>query len=322
MTRSALEGIVIALARGQYEVQTDRGVFVCSLRGKLRKELVRPLSKNVRPATVMVRTPKVTDVVAVGDRVEIVALDARAGVIERVLPRDSGFTRRAAGAEPLAQTMLAGLDQLVAVFAVREPEPHLRMLDRILVTTEAAAVPTVICINKVDLGVEGALADALAIYQRIGYRVIFASTRTGQGLAELRAVLTGVTSAFVGPSGVGKSSLINGLMPGAGLAVGGISAATGKGRHTTRSTRLLPLGGPDDGQIADTAGLRAFALWEIDPETVAEGFVELRPYLGQCRFSGCTHVHEPGCAVRAAVGATIDPRRYASYVALRTGQAE
>jgi ribosome biogenesis GTPase len=244
------------------------------------------------------------------------------GVIEEIVARaGAAFTRGDPNAGAL--TSVAGLDQMVAVFAAHDPEPHLRLLDRFLVLAEAQEATAIICLNKVDLGVTPWLAERLAVYRRIGYEVIETSAEQGSGVAELRARLAGHTSALLGPSGVGKSSLLNALEPGLSLRVSAVSAATNKGRHTTTGTRLVPLDGPDGGFLADTAGIRALA---VSPATLArldQCFREFRPYLGTCHLSDCTHVHEPECAVRRALRErAIDRERYDSYRRLLAGGAE
>jgi ribosome biogenesis GTPase len=165
------------------------------------------------------------------------------------------------------------------------------------------------------------LAERLAVYERLGYPVLLTSVASGEGVEALRAMLAGKISAFVGKSGVGKSSLLNALMPGLGQRVSEVSAITGKGRHTTTSTRLVPLNGPEGGYIADTAGIRALGL-DLDATTdLAYAFREFRPYLGHCAHRGCQHHREPDCAIRAAVATgEVDRERYASYLRLREGE--
>ena len=195
------------------------------------------------------------------------------------------------------------------------------MLDRFLVVAEKQGIPVLIIANKVDL-VGAEQAEALfSHYAPLGYPLLYTSTKSGLGIQELVEKLKGKLSVFAGPSGAGKSSLLNSIQPGLGLAVRTISQATAKGRHTTVVRQLFPLAG--GGYVADTPGLKALALWDIRPEELDGYFPELRELVVDCQFNDCTHVHEPGCAVQAALErGVIHPERYASYVKMRLGQEE
>jgi ribosome biogenesis GTPase len=238
-------------------------------------------------------------------------------MIEEVLPRGKVLSRPRPRARGTEDVILANPDQAVFIFALWDPEPNLRLLDRLLVVAEHNDLPAIICANKIDLlEPDEDPRELLGLYEDIGYRAIYTSAATGEGVDELRDRLRGKLSVLSGPSGVGKSSLLNAVQPGLGLATRETSPATGKGRHTTVSIRLFPLDA--GGFVADTPGLREMGLWEIEPHMLDWLFLEFRPFLGKCRFSSCSHVAEPGCAVIAAVEAgAISIERYDSYCRLR-----
>jgi ribosome biogenesis GTPase len=317
---SLIEGLIVAGNRGLYRVETAGGSLLCTIRGRLRKQLVYPESTSARKSVQKV-TVKDHDPVAVGDRVRVLATGGGSGVIEEVIARAGGaFVRGDLDPGQGHVTAVAGIDQMIIVFAAREPTPHRRMLDRFLVLAEAQHLSALVCINKVDLGLEPWLEARLMVYRALGYLVVLTSVASGQGLDELRSRLAGRTSALLGPSGVGKSSLLNALQPELGQRVGAVSAVTNKGRHTTSGTRLFPLDGPDGGFIADTAGIRELALGRAITEQLDWCFPEFRSYLGTCRLFDCSHLHEPDCAIRAAVQAgAVDRARYASYGRLCRG---
>jgi ribosome biogenesis GTPase len=234
------------------------------------------------------------------------------GVIVAPMPRSSLLSRPNSQGE--LRPVAANIDTIVITIAPK-PTPFANLIDRYLVAAEAVNIEPVILINKTDLIAadnQQALEAMLATYQKIGYRVLHASTKTETGLGELRAYLDQRISVFVGQSGVGKSSLVNVLLPGVDIRVGELSESTQKGIHTTTTARLYHF--PTGGDLIDSPGIREFALWHIDRQTLLEGFKEFRPYLGACKFRDCSHEHEPGCSLQQALSdGKIDPQRMDSY---------
>lgn len=299
-------GIVLHARSGRHKVQplpapeNGKGIVTCRIRGRLKRERV------------------LTDLVATGDYVHWRPTTPGRGIIEEVLPRETQLNRRRPGSGriPIEQVIVANPDQALFIFSVRDPTPNLRLLDRLLVIAEASELPATVCANKIDLlEDEGEAREILGLYEEIGYDVIYASASTGQGVQSLKDCLVGNLSVLCGPSGVGKSSLLNAIQPELGLAVMDVSDVTGKGRHTTVSVRLFPL--REGGYVADTPGLREAGFFDIYPEELSSFFVEMRPHLPNCHFSSCTHTHEANCAVKAAVEAgEISWQRYDSYCRL------
>jgi len=294
-----LVGLVIRTQSGFLTVKTDAGEVTCRLRGRLKQAETEG------------------DIVAIGDRVRITLNPDGSGMIEEIQERISMFSRIRSGIKrEFRQILLANPDQIVTVFACAEPDPSLRMLDRFLVIAEKENIPAVIVANKVDLVTREFAESLFEIYEQLGYPVIYTSAKTGQGIDHLRTQLKGKISAFVGPSGTGKSSLLNAIQPGLGLQVRAVSQATSKGRHTTQVRELFTL--DIGGYVADTPGIRSLALWDTEPEELDAYFVEMRELVSGCKFSDCTHTHEPGCAVREAVAAgAVASQRYQSYLRLR-----
>lgn len=315
---SLLEGLITDGSRGMYRVETDAGAYTCTIRGRLRKELTYAESRSARQSVRDVKV-KPHDPVAVGDRVRILPTGGGAGVIEEIVARAGGaFTRKDPNPKLGELTTIAGLDQMIFVFATREPEPHLGLLDRFLAVAEFQRTAAIICVTKADLGIADGLMERLAVYAALGYPIVYTSIATGAGIPALRQTLAGHSSALLGKSGVGKSSLLNAVEPGLGQRVSAVSESTGKGRHTTTGTRLVRLSGPGGGYIADTAGIRALGLTRETLRELDGCFREFRPYLGACHLSDCTHIHEADCAVRDAVDTgALDAARYESYCRMR-----
>ena len=295
-----MKGLIVKAQSGFFTVEIGQGLIVCQLRGKFKKG--RALG----------------DIAAIGDRVWITVLPDGSGVIEEVEARERAIVRldpRPQG--EYQQILLANPDQAVFVFACAHPNPRLKMLDRYLVITEKQNVPALIVANKIDLVDDP--GRIFGLYESIGYRVLYSSTKLKVGLEDLKNTLTGHVSALAGPSGVGKSSLLNAIQPGLGLAVNEISAAMNKGKHTTVTRQMFQLEG--GGYVADTPGWKSLALWDTEPEEIDAYFTELRELVQHCQFSDCTHIHEPGCAVLAALKeGKIHPERYESYLRLRAGK--
>jgi ribosome biogenesis GTPase len=300
---AAANGVVLEGTGGIWRVQVESGaVCEASLPGRLKQDVDAKL--------------------AVGDDVTL-ERDGTGGawVIAAIHTRRSHLGRRAPGGRPAERVVVANVDQVVVVFAFAHPEPHPRMIDRFLVIAEANDVAARLVLNKCELADADAHRALAGVYERSGYPVHLTSVKAHIGLDALHDALAGRVSVLSGPSGVGKSSLLNAMFPGFGLRVGEISASVNKGRHTTVGARLIPL--PGGGFVADTPGLREVGLWGIPSPAVDQCFPEFGALLGTCRFQDCAHDREPGCAILDAVArGAVSPVRHESYLKLRAELAD
>lgn len=282
-----MRGKIIKGIAGFYYVHTEEaGVFECRAKGIFRKDKVKPL---------------------VGDDVEIDVLNEkeREGNLIEILPRRNALIRPA----------VANVDQALVIFAVNKPKPNLNLLDRFLITMSRQGVDSVICFNKQDLGTQEEIEALSHIYRNFGGRVLFASAEKQQGLDELREVLQSKTTTVAGPSGVGKSSLINRICPQAEMETGEISRKLERGRHTTRHAELFYAGAHS--YLMDTPGFSSLDLPQMEKEELSSFFPEFAKYEELCRFQGCAHDREPDCAVKAALAENkISRSRYENYLDL------
>lgn len=298
------EGLVLRSTGSWYDLRLDTGETLrARIRGRFRLDA---------------ETLDETNPLAVGDRVRVRREPDGTALVTGILPRRNQLSRRAAGRRAgREQVIVANVDMAWCVQATFLPKFNPGFVDRFLVAAEAYHVPAGIVLNKADL-LEGepraaeALAFWSALYEELGYPVLRTSTVTGEGIAAFREHLGGRLSVVSGPSGVGKSTLLNAVDPALGLRTGDVSERTGKGRHTTTFATLYAVG---SGWVADTPGIREFGIWNMAPHELGGYFAEMRPFVPHCRFPSCTHDHEPGCAVTAAVDAgEITPERYGSYL--------
>lgn len=301
MNEDCIQGLVIRTQSGFAWVHTSAGTYVCRIRGKLKQH------------------HSMSDILAVGDTVEISVTNEKEGMIEEVKPRNRVLSRSAPESRGIReQVLVANPDQVILVFACANPEPHVRMVDRFLIGLEKHEIPARIVLNKSDIADMTTITAMFAHYTGLGFPVYYVSAKTLDGMADLKSILIGKLSVLAGPSGVGKTSLLNVLQPGLGLQVREVSHFTSKGKHTTQVRELFPL--EDGGWLADLPGIRSMGLWDIQPEELDGYFREIRDLVPYCQFNDCTHRTEPGCAVRkAAEEGKINPVRYDSYLRLRFG---
>lgn len=277
--------------------------------------------REYRCATRRILKTMLTDqrnVVAAGDRVAIRLAHAGSteGIIERIETRRNSLSRTFRGRQ---HVLVANVDQLVIVGSAAEPYLKPNLIDRFLLTAEKNHIRPIICINKIDLIDPADLQPLVGVYAQLGYDVLLLSAATGFGIERLRRRLANAATVICGQSGVGKSSLLNGIETGLALRVGQISEETQKGKHTTTAAKLIPLAA--GGYVVDTPGIRQFQLWDVIAEEVAGFYRDLRPFENLCAFPDCTHSHEADCAVKDAVAdGQLDARRYESYCQVRDGE--
>jgi ribosome biogenesis GTPase len=300
--KDCVEGVVVRIDSHFPLVEYAGRKYRCTLRKKLK------------------RGPRdTTHKICVGDRVLFLppAHEQDICPIEEVLPRKTQLTRKAARHEGMSQALVANVDRLIVVVSAVAPELNPRLIDRVLVAGENGKLECVICVNKMDLVPRGKIEPLVAYYPAIGYKLIFTSALTGEGLDGFRDALKDKSSVIAGPSGVGKSTLLNAIQPGLKLTTREVSEVTGKGKHVTAFVQLIPL--DFGGYVVDTPGIREFGLWDVTKSDLQDLFREMAPYIGQCKFHDCTHTHEPRCAVKAAVEEGKIPRlRHESYCAIFT----
>ncbi len=298
-----LSGLIVKAQSGIFDVDLGDRVIPSKLRGRL------------------MQGPMESDAAALGDRVRIQVLEDGTGAIEDIEERTRVLSRPAPGRPDIEQVLVANPDQAIFVFSCAEPDPNFRMLDRFLVVAEREEIPAVICANKIDLVTTRSAKAEFGLYPKLGYPVIYTSATRGKGIQKLTRQLTGKISVLAGPSGVGKSSLLNAVQPGLGLRTKEVSDWSGKGKHTTVVPELVPL--DMGGYVADTPGLKAFGIWDIEADELDAYFPEMRDRVAHCAFSDCTHVHEPDCAIIVAVErGEISPERYDSYLRIRQEELE
>ncbi|MHB9095999.1 MAG: ribosome small subunit-dependent GTPase A [Eubacteriales bacterium] len=275
-------GVVVKAYSGFYYVESNNDLWECRLRGKFR------LTKQN---------------VLAGDRVRITETGKKTAVIEEVLPRTSELDRPA----------VANVDQVIIVFACKDPDPQTELLDRMLVQAEAAGLAPILCFNKIDLVDHKFLDDLTAYYRDAGYTVLATSAVRSQGIELIGQSLKGHITVFAGPSGAGKSSLLNEIHPGLRLKTGEVSQKIGRGRHTTRYAELLEI--EPGSLVVDSPGFSSLFLPEINKQQLAELFPEFLPFIDDCKFNGCLHRAEPDCAVKNSLEAgKISWQRYAHYL--------
>lgn len=282
-----MQGKIMKGIAGFYYIHAENGdIYECKAKGIFRKDNQKPL---------------------VGDQVEITILDEKEkkGNLVQILPRKNELIRPA----------VANVDQAFVIFAMEDPKPNFLLLDRFLIMMEQAGVPAIICFNKKDLASEEELASLYQIYTECGYKVILSSAKCEEGMDEIKELLRGKTTVVAGPSGVGKSSLTNLMQEDVQMETGEISKKLKRGRHTTRHSQVISVG--ENTYLMDTPGFSSLYLTDMEEQELKDYFPEFGKYEGNCRFLGCRHIHEPGCAVKEAVeNQEISKLRYEDYLSL------
>ena len=282
-----MQGKIIKGIAGFYYIYAEDGnVYECKAKGIFRKDNFKPL---------------------VGDNVEITVLneEEKEGSVTSILPRRNSLIRPA----------VANVDQAFLIFAMENPKPNFLLLDRFLIMMEQQEIPVVICFNKKDVGEKEEMEKLYEIYTGCGYRVVLSSTYEGEGMDEIREILKGKTTVVAGPSGVGKSSITNCMQGEVQMETGEISKKLKRGKHTTRHSQVIPV--EKNTFLVDTPGFSSLYLTDMKEEELRDYFPEFVMYEPQCRFQGCMHIHEPGCAVKKALSeGEISQQRYDNYLAL------
>ena len=279
-----MQGKIIRGIAGFYYVHVPEiGTLECKAKGIFRKNKLKPL---------------------VGDWVKVSIIDEenKKGNIEEVLERKNELIRPA----------VANIDQALVIFAIKKPEPNLNLLDRFLIMMQQKEIPCILVFNKSDLATEEEKQALSKVYENSGCKILFVSAKQNQGIDEVREILEHRTSTVAGPSGVGKSSLINMLQSNVNMETGSISEKIERGKHTTRHTEFIPIG--EDTFIMDTPGFSSLAVFDMEKEELEQFYPEFDEYRESCRFNGCSHTHEPGCSVKEAIEeGRISKERYENY---------
>ena len=300
-----MEALIIKNTGSWYVARTDDGTEIdCKIKGNFRLKGIRS-----------------TNPIAVGDRVNISVNESGTAFITDILPRKNYIIRRASNLSKESHILASNLDQALLIVTLSHPTTSLTFIDRFLATAEAYRVPAIIVINKIDLLTEPEdieLLDAVSyLYKSIGYKVVTTSAKTGDGIDALRSLLSGKTTLISGNSGVGKTTLINDLIPGLDLRTAAISEVHDTGIHTTTFSEMFRLPGADGGYLIDTPGVRGFGTIEMDEYEASHFFPEIFKIGADCRFNNCTHTHEPHCAViKALEDGLIAQSRYTSYLSI------